>query len=200
MTIFRKSLPRALAIIVVIAVVAIVGSILQSINVQRKAERFLAKANQLTVGSSTYGQTVNMLQEFHSYEASYGPCSPVKCELEYRFDNIGVRALKITPPTGFYFSLEFRDGLLVGKRAVLGQGICCVALVQEVKFSPAKSIQTPSYELIPNGAPYKVIVKLDTRATAEERNAAYEFNLGCLTTLGGCKDAHQLLPSVWRQN
>jgi hypothetical protein len=109
-----------------------------------------------------------------------------------------MRTLRLVPPTGFYFSFGFHNGVLASKKATLGQGICCVALVREVKFNPSEGRGNPGYNLIPNGAPYKVLVHLDTRATEEEKRIAFQFNLDCLTTVGGCKDAHQLLPGVWR--
>jgi hypothetical protein len=196
----KRTLRRAFVILLATAAIGVGGSILQSTHVRRQAELFLSKAQQLNVGSSSYEQVLNALQQFQRYQYLSGPCSSMQCELEYHFDNTGVRVLRLVPPTGFYFSFDFHNGLLTGKKAVLGQDVCCVALVRETRFDPGERAGIPAYELIPNGAPYKVLVKLDTRATDEERRIAYQFNLGCLTTVGGCKDAHELLPSVWRRH
>lgn len=42
-------------------------------------------------------------------------------------------------------------------------------------------------------------VQFDTRATRQERDAAYALNLNCLTTGDRCTDISSLLPLVWRR-
>ena len=193
-----RILRRAVVVALGIGVLGVGGSVLQSVHVRRAAEAFLEESRHLDVGSSSYAQVRYALRQFHRYESANEPCSPQKCQLQYRFDNIGMRILRLAPPTGFYFSFDFQNGRLTSKEAVLGQGICCAALVREVRFNAAETEGRSGYEVVPNGAPYKVLVTLDTRATAEERRISYQFNLSCLTALGGCGDAHQLLPGVWR--
>ncbi len=194
----KQLLKNVLAILVAMGIIAIGGGILQSIHVRTEAEALLDRSRHLDVGSSPYEQAVGTLNQFQRYRSSNESCSSGECELEYRFDNTGMRALRLVPPTGFYFSFDFHGGVLTSKKAILGQGICCVALVREVKFNPSETDGNPGFNVIPNGAPHKVLVNLDTRATEEERRIAYQFNLACLTAVGGCKDAHQLLPGVWR--
>ncbi len=198
MPIPTRTFKRVFAVILATGIIAVCGSILQSIHVRSEAEALLERSRHLDVGSSSYEQVVSTLRPFHRYQSSNESCSSGDCELEYRFDNTGMRTLRLVPPTSFYFSFGFHNGLLTSKKAILGQGICCVARVREVKFNPGEGDGNPGYNLIPNGAPYKVLINLDTRATEEEKRIAYQFNLDCLTAVGGCKDAHQLLPGVWR--
>ncbi|MGH9467143.1 MAG: hypothetical protein ACRD1Y_07285 [Terriglobales bacterium] len=48
-----------------------------------------------------------------------------------------------------------------------------------------------------NGRAGRTVVRLSPRASARLRRLAREFNLGCLTRIGGCRTSRQLLPTVW---
>jgi hypothetical protein len=40
---------------------------------------------------------------------------------------------------------------------------------------------------------------LTPTATQQERDAAFDFNLSCLSSLGGCHALCEMMPSVWRE-
>jgi hypothetical protein len=40
---------------------------------------------------------------------------------------------------------------------------------------------------------------LTPKATRDERDAAFDFDLSCLSTLRGCQAACEIMPSVWRE-
>ena len=47
--------------------------------------------------------------------------------------------------------------------------------------------------------PVKMEVFLDTRASGMDRKTAYAYNLGCFTTLTGCKSVYEILLTVRQQ-
>ena len=49
-----------------------------------------------------------------------------------------------------------------------------------------------------SGRPFKAIVKFATNATESERKKAFALNVNCLVRLGGCKNAEDILPTVWQ--
>jgi hypothetical protein len=49
---------------------------------------------------------------------------------------------------------------------------------------------------VTGGRRWRVFVKLTADATPEQHQVAYDLNLKCLSRIGGCEDAQQILPSA----
>jgi hypothetical protein len=99
----------------------------------------------------------------------------------------------------FWFSvtLSFDSASrLTSKRLLLTSNAtqCCSAEVWELSSSQGES---PSDDFrVARYDPYRIIVHVGTGALAEERSAAWDWQLSCLTSLSGCRDVRRILPSV----
>ena len=81
----KQMLKGVLAIMATIAIIAIGGSILQSMHVRSEAEALLERSRHLGVGSSSYEQVMSTLSQFQRYQSSNESCSSGECELRISF-------------------------------------------------------------------------------------------------------------------
>ena len=54
--------------------------------------------------------------------------------------------------------------------------------------------------IVANGdGQYRLVAIITSKATDEERDAAYNFDLSCLSSLQGCRALCEIMPSVWNE-
>jgi hypothetical protein len=174
-------------------------------NNQKEAELFLQKSKELKVGSSTYEEAKSFLNSNDKHLQYSRPCSANDCEVVFEFRNSWMRALRLAPGTSFGGRLIFRDGVLALRYMHLGQGVCCVNIVTEGRELEPGALEdqlskdfSKSLQRDESGQPWHAYVLLSPKATPEQRQEAYSFDLSCLSKLGGCKNAAELAPGVWR--
>lgn len=99
----------------------------------------------------------------------------------------------------FWFTVTLRfdsASKLVSKRLLLTSNAnqCCSAEVWELSStqggSPSDDFKVVRYD------PYQIIVHVGSAAPAEQRSAAWDWQMSCLTGFAGCDDVRRILPSV----
>jgi hypothetical protein len=178
---------------------AIVGDVIHR---RKRAETFLRDATSLQLREATLTQVQQLVAR---YEGRVEPstCSPKGCGYFFSFDNGWLHRLHLAPRTRLTCTLGVADGFLDYRRVFLTSGNTAGefgAFVQERLSSP-KGIPEPfSISRGWTTRRWRVYVDMTGDATADQHRIAYSLNLECLSKIGGCEDAYQLLPSVtWEQ-
>jgi hypothetical protein len=197
-----RSISKAGTVLVGTALIAISGCVLYSFYVRSQAERCLKAVQQLHLGSSTEADAGKALGAFGRFERDgtamiLGKDYPLHT---YRFKNNGFHLLGVFHPALFQASLTFKNGVLIERSASFFQEPYHTVITRE---SMAGLLQNASLDENPSGMiagvydpPAKMDVFLDTRASDTDRKAAYEYNLGCFTSLSGCRTVYEILPTV----
>ena len=110
----------------------------------------------------------------------------------------------LAPLTCFGVSIQIYEGrvslLDVSTGTRLDQPWFFGVKVQEFGCYPCYPDQKP-YEVRLRrnhvGRLWRAFVTLSPESSAKEREAAFAFNLNCLSKIGGCKDSRELNPRVW---
>lgn len=188
-----------------VALIAISGCVLYSFYVRWQAEKCLEAVQQFHLGSSTEKDAHQALGAFGRFEKDgtamiLGKDYPLHT---YQFKNNGFHLLGVFHPALFQASLTFKDGVLIERSASFFQEPYHQVITRE---SIAGLLQNASLDESPSGMiagvydpPAKMDVFLDTRASDTDRKAAFEYNLGCFTSLTGCKSVYEILPTVKQQ-
>lgn len=114
-------------------------------------------------------------------------------------DNTLLARLRLAPWTRLGVLVGLKDGTLdyvsleyyVACRADMSSGI-------RIEELPALSERAPyQVTVIPlGGKPPTIKIELTPAAGSDQRSKAFGLNIGCLTRLGGCSGASELLPSI----
>ncbi len=202
----------------VIALIGIGGCVCNSFRVRWQAEACLNLIRLLHVGSSTMEDANMLLKPFNRIEKdgtasiygkpyqAYSYTTHSYAVHSYLIENKGLHLLGIFPRTHFEITLFFGDGLLVGKGA---------SFAQDRYMPKAATYSADSLETIPglmsdvplaenpsgmilrsSGTPFRLEVLLDARASEADRKAAFDFDLGCFTSVFGCRSVYEILPGV----
>jgi hypothetical protein len=196
----------AISASLILACLGITSSVVLSRN---RAEAFLAGATALQLRSAT-------LQQVQRLSVTYGghieptTCDPQGCAYTFRFDNGWLHRLRLAPLTLLTCTLGLAGNTLVYRRVFLtttGKGLDSGAFVQEwVSYPEGLQVFKKSFDVRPQflgesaEIKWRVHVNLTADATTEQHRIAYGLNLRCLSRIGGCRDAQQLLPSIVWQN
>ncbi len=130
-------------------------------------------------------------------------CLPQYCQYLITISNRSISALHLVPYaemkvwyTVYRGSLvlamaEYRDALKRSNSPVVHVQVGMCAHGCGVRF-----------DVNPHGISRQMwngLVEFDTRATHQQRDAALALNLRCLTSIEGCSDISELLPTVWNR-
>jgi hypothetical protein len=190
----------------VVALIGIAGCVLYTFQIRWQAESCLNAIRQLHVGSSTQEDARKALEPFHRFETD-GVAHFYKDRSRfdyptytYRIENRGFHLLAIFNPAMFGAGVIFRDGIVISKGAGFMQEPFHMVNTRE---TVPGLMQNSSLDSNPTGMivgrwdpPLKLNVDLDTRASEADRKAAFEYNLGCFTSILGCRSFHKILPGV----
>lgn len=172
----------------------------QVFSVQRDTEHLLSVLPSVQVGSTTVEQFRQMAEA--AGVTPQGWCQGDTCAYGLQARNRVLRRLRLAPSTGISITVEFKERVAsvvsvwgdIGQFSEIG-----TAMVDEMNYggrlkcgSPACFGRQDNYP----GVPWRVWVKLDATAPVESRKRAFAFNAGCLSRIGGCKNAGELLPSA----
>jgi hypothetical protein len=210
-----RKLAQAAAAVLLVGL--ILWGVLLAIGLRQKnqAEALLQEITKLKPGESTF-------EDAHGLAARYGgkpwkavppyeTCTAQECYLNFDFRNprnhllfafvplvqfgalVHVKDGRVTA-TEIWDQLESRSGL----RAVydVSDGL------SDVSSDSRRYVVSPNYpgygieklKVDAYGAPWIVEVRLDPRATAEERRRAYTFDLSCLVKIFGCRSRSSIIP------
>ncbi len=132
----------------------------------------------------------------------------------FQFQNAWLHWLRLAPHTEFSVMIRREGGasdpgggvvgsmdmaMLVSPNTYTNRG---GAIASAMVFDHMDADGLPPYDAAitfdSKGQPGRTVVRMSPRASAGEQRRAHEFNLGCLTRIGGCRTSRQLLPAVWR--
>lgn len=190
-----------------IILIGMCGCIFYSFRIRWQAQACLDALQKLHVGTSTMEDARKVLAPFHRFEKDgttsiSGKEYPIHT---YSIDNKGFHLLGIFSPTRFGTGLIFRNGIVIDKGAGFTQEnrIPKVSYIVRTRETVPGLMQNFSLESNPSGMivgvwdpSSKLDVFLDTRASEADRKAAYNYNLGCFTSIFGCRGVYQILPGV----
>lgn len=132
-------------------------------------------------------------------------CAASSCRFDIAVSNFPMDYLHLAPKTGFYVSIHLQNNrvttissdllsTIIGgsppQPAPLGATV--VEDIGETGISAPGFRSAVSTDRVAGAS--TINVALNASATAAERRTAYDFNLSCLTKLGGCKYAGDFLP------
>jgi hypothetical protein len=168
----------------------------QAYRARAEGESFLSDVRGLRVGQSTYDDVLRIQTKHKSYSSVVGNrCDRDLCNVDFLSGNKWLYELGLVPGAIFTGGLDVRGGVLT--RISVG-----------VHLNPQGGATTDEIPADPSVSPYEVhgrnfyqsetyffiSVFITSAASEDERQKAYAFNLACLTKLGGCKDANEILP------
>ncbi len=195
----------AIAFFVFLAMLMSLGVMTNVAHRRNKAEAFLKEATALQLRLTTVEQ-IEQLSARYEGRIEPGTCDPHGCAYFFSFDNGWLHRLRLAPYTQITCTLGATDSALVYRRVDLvtrNKSLDFGAFVDEWLTYP-KGLQFLSkpfdVRLQPKGVlanvRWRVHVNLTADATPEQHRIAYSLNLRCLTKIGGCEDAQEMLPSV----
>ena len=196
------------AITVVVSLVMLVTFLGVAVSVAHRrntAEAFLRDATALQLRSATLEQ-IQQLSARYDGHIEPSTCDPHGCAYFFSFDNGWLHRLRLAPYTQVACTLGSADGFLVYRRMALVTGNKSLdfgAFVEEWLSYPKglQFLKKPFDVRLQTGGGaanirWRVHVNLTADATPEQHRMAYSLNLRCLSKIGGCEDAQQMLPSI----
>jgi hypothetical protein len=174
-----------------------------------KAGRILNEVRAERWSSVNFEEAKEISERFGGRPGIFGrqgvPCSASSCRFDIAVSNFPMDYLHLAPKTGFYVSIHVQNNRVTAvssdllsitlggsppQPAPLGADV----VEDIVQTDPSAPGFRPMLNTDSVAGASTTRVALNASATAEERRAAYDFNLGCLTKLGGCKRAEDFLP------
>jgi len=167
----------------------------QAYRARAEGDAFLSDVRGLRVGQSTYDDVLRIQTKYKSYSSVEGNrCDRDLCDVDFLSGNKWLYELGLVPGAMFTGGVRVRGGVLtrisVGFLSAPPYG----AATEEIPADPSVS----PYEV--HGRVYSsetyafISVRITSAASEDERQKAYAYNLACLTKLGGCKNANEILP------
>ena len=176
-----------------------------------KAGRILNEVRVERWSSVNFEKAMEISERYGGHPGTWGrqsePCSARSCRFDTAVSNSPMDYLHAAPTTGFYVSINVQNDrvtkvtsdllstILTGsppESAPLGADVS-EDIMQTHPAAPG-FLSSLNTDRLDGGS--TINAALTPSATAEERQAAYDFNLGCLTKLRGCKHAADFLPRV----
>ena len=174
-----------------------------------KAERILNEVRNEHWASVNFERAREISERYRGHPGVFGrqglPCNENSCRFDIAVSNFPMDYLHLAPKTGFYVSINIQNdrvtavgcdllSIILGgsppEPAPLGAHV-----VEDIGETAAPGFRSSLNTDAVAGAA-TINVALNASATAEERRTAYDFNLSCLTKLGGCKYAGDFLPQA----
>jgi len=165
---------------------------------RQEAESFIRVVTALRVGQDSAASLESLTTKFPG-AARNGSCDLGNCTYFFDFDNYWLYRLHLASYTRLTCTLTAKGGKFYSRMIdfVSGSGPKGYAAVIREEPHLPEGMQKPFHVSRQwSGARWRVYVDLTPEASADEHRAAYSLNVGCLSKLGGCKDAHELLPQI----
>lgn len=191
-------------VISILLAVVLIFSAIYFVAVRRARDRaaeFLAIYRSFALGETTYDEARRRLSSFEGNMHPYHPCiSEDECSLHFQFTNSFLQRVNLAPPTALISSLHFRQRVLRAREVTFGQGICCVVVIREGPTSiwgePLTKGSDVHIDRNNSGVLVRAIINLAPNATQQETDQAYSLNISCLSRVGGCNSAAELISSL----
>lgn len=169
------------------------------------AVKLLKALSPVHVSQTTFNQVEQMAASYGDYAACVGD------NCLFQFQNEWLHRLHLAPRTEFSVMMQ-REGsasdpgggkvgaidmaMLVSNDFDRGGAIASALVFDRSEVGPEGAYDA-SITFQADGRPDRTVVMLSPRSSARQRVRAREFDLRCLTRIGGCKTSRDLLPTVW---
>jgi len=171
---------------------------------KKRMDGFLKEVAKVEIGVTTLQDWREQLRTADIHDGSRS-CNGASCTISEKAQ-IGILSrLRLAPLSGIAVSVSFRNGLAseinvwfeiddhnIGGAMEPGTG-ATIRLSSESTSCPQHFC---TYLRERWGYPWAVIV-MDSGASDNERAKAFAIDMGCLTTIGGCKKPDDILPQVF---
>lgn|SRR5208283_1885076 len=199
------------------------GIYIGNVRTRHKAEALLSAIRQLRVGESTLSTTENIRMEFRAMKLDVSPVSGSPTEQrfqilvsdplnnsKYEFPSLWRFGLR---PSATVVELRYQEEKLISVVYMLDTPVFTssgepVELVAGTAVGENReAVPNPNLSAVYTIRPSSLIGKalqvrlggvLTSRATQEERDAAFDFDLSCISSVRGCEAFCQIMPAVWR--
>jgi len=187
----------------VLAISLLVGTLgwvgLCSHNTRTRATSFLSDLAHLQPGTSDKEAAANLAKR-HGGVVTSKLCDASSCEYWFFFENTMLARLKLAPNTKLTTYVRVEDGKLsfVNLNYWLGQQAWIV--VNESSCSTCQDLPSAELDLRRDGdgKAQRAVVTLKPESAPDLRHRALQLNANCLSKVGGCSDASELAPELWR--
>jgi hypothetical protein len=167
------------------------------------ANSLLADLQQLQVGSGNSQQVRDFIKKHDLRSSQESPAwSADSGVFGTGFDNSLLVRFHLAPPTGLGVALKVENEairyILVDYYVACRGSMTSGVHIGQFPESPGE----PPFEISvypAGGKPPNIGIKITSAASPQQRANAFGLDLRCLTRLGGCAGASELLPSVGRQ-
>jgi hypothetical protein len=191
---------------------------------RNRAEDLLVAVRQLRVGESTFSDTKDLRIQFHARKIFVSPVSGSLPQQGFQIfiSNFPLNNLKRRVPSlwrlglrpwAVEVDLRYQEEKLiylsyVVDTPVIGRSGEPLELIAGATVGQRTSQEggdfNVGYRMHPSSfAPHAHEIRfggsLTPTATQQERDAAFDFNLSCLSSVRGCQALCEIMPSVWRE-
>lgn len=212
----RTRIGLAASIIGVVLLSIISLTYVSTIRAERRARRLLSDCRKLKIGVST---ELDVLRIVHDYGGEAGALATDVCRNGTRTDH----SVAITSSSANWIGEHFpwlrpfsnRWWVAEALFAFENGHLCFVSYDVRTYLAPRSrynlwvSAAAHSNSLVPDADAYGVSVgpkrnleyfrtEVWANATPDQREHAFDFDLSCLTSWGGCRAGCELMPSAWR--
>jgi hypothetical protein len=199
-----RQMARAVIAAVVILLLSLILVVSSQFLTQSRAGAFLAQANSLRVGMSTFDVAKKLEAIYHGHELTGGmyrpDCSPRDCYIQFLFTNKWLARLRLAPPTGFATTLHIENGLIISRTTAYAAeaGKHSFTLAVDESSSPGyiQDLCAVFFRTDLSGRPWKIQISISPKASQLQRDLVYSFDLSCLTGLGSCGEPTRILPAL----
>ncbi len=174
-----------------------------------KAGRILNEIRNERWSSVNFEEAREISETYGGHPGVFGrhgiPCNADSCRFDIAVSNFPMDFLHLAPKTSFDVSIHVQSGRVTAVSSdllsrILGGsppepaplGANVVENIEQTDPSAPAFLWNINTDIVAGAS--TINVAINPSATAEQRRAAYDFNLSCLTKLGGCKDARDFLP------
>lgn len=201
------------------------GIYILKLGVRREAESLLAEIKRWRLGETTWSQTQEFRVRYMARRTSNSGVTGTPPEESYaiQVSSAALNSLAFHYPTvwrlgvrpsGALVEFSYRDQKLSSVRYTFYSATSAssvkptqlVAAVTEIDESPAT--EQPTFHIgygerpspfEPKGQEHGLGAVITTRVKPAERDAAFDFDLSCLSSVRGCQLLCKMMPSVWRE-
>jgi hypothetical protein len=180
--------------IVVVCLLLLASVKIYSDQTRQRAEHVLAQVRSIRVG-----QSFDPLKQSISLQnTGQFVCSDNRCSMESEFTNSWLSKLRLAPPTLFRVNVASEGDRVISLQVgeYIDQQASASTTEGSIGYGPEPPC-APHRRETRFGEPWRVVIFVTPSCSGEQIERAYAYNLACLSKLGGCKNARDLLPGAW---
>lgn len=157
------------------------------------AQQFYAEILALKVGKSSRSDALKIVQRYSG--KPLGSCDEHYCAYIFEFNNTVLRVIHLAPDTRLAAVVSVRDGVVCKRRVVVISGGLAASQVsvEEVQSDRSGTLGAVGQK---SDGPWRIDLRVSPLVSAGDHAAAYALNVACLSQIGGCPNARQIMPTL----